>query len=120
VKRFTKQVSIAVTILTLCASALAQQQLPPQPTAAQCQHTADLMSANPSFVALQEDMSPWDELVITIESTRCLEHQSSALSSSQKSMLQKLSYDLDTDVIERMFEFLVRPRLDDNGDEIRK
>ena len=59
-------------------------------------------------------MTAGDELVLSTQLERCLSLYPKLWSPSEAATINGLIYDLDADVIKRMFDYLDRHRLSDN------
>jgi hypothetical protein len=115
-RRFTISLLMFASI-----SALAQERS--DPTAKQCRHSYGIMVkiSKHNLDFMRKSMTAGDELVLSTKLQRCLSIYPNSWSPTQTSEINGVIYELDADVISRMFNYLDRQHLAGNfNDEEEK
>jgi hypothetical protein len=106
-----KPSAFLLLLVLLCGSLAGVGQ-----TLKQCKTSANGLFAVKSsgdFSAFSKTMTAGDELQLSTNLARCLDHYRDRLTPQQFDRLDRMVYTLDADVISRMFDFLERHNLSD-------
>ena len=98
-------------LMVASISALAQEKS--DPTAKQCRHSYAMMDkiSKHNLDFIRKSMTAGDELVLSTQLQRCLSIYPKFWSPSKTAEINGIIYDLDADVISRMFNYLDRQHL---------